>query len=54
MIGALLDVDLGDGGSGLDLARALRARDPALPIAFITASTDAAQRPELAQRSRGR
>jgi DNA-binding response OmpR family regulator len=34
---ALLDLDLGD-GSGVDVARALRAASPTLPIAFLTAS----------------
>ena len=39
---ALLDIELGD-GLGTELARALRAKLPALPIAFLTASapTDA-------------
>lgn len=38
---ALLDVDLGDadGRDGIDLARALRARHPELPVAFFTGTT---------------
>ena len=34
---ALLDLELGD-GLGTELARALRARRPGLPIAFLTSS----------------
>lgn len=40
---ALLDLDLGD-GSGLDVAAALRARNPALRVAFFSAGSDAGER----------
>jgi CheY-like chemotaxis protein len=36
---AVLDLDLGD-GTGLQVAEALRARDPSLPIAFFTGGAD--------------
>ncbi len=36
-VAALLDLELGD-GLGTEIARALRAREPALPIAFLTSS----------------
>jgi CheY-like chemotaxis protein len=42
---ALLDLELGD-GLGTELARALRAREPGLPIAFLTASEEQAHRDE--------
>ncbi|TPE59432.1 response regulator [Sandaracinobacter neustonicus] len=35
---AILDYQLGDGPDGLTLARQLRRRDPAMPIAMVTAS----------------
>jgi DNA-binding NarL/FixJ family response regulator len=44
---ALLDLDLGD-GDGDDVARALHARRPDLPVAFFSASTSA----ELVDRAR--
>ncbi len=44
---ALLDHDLGD-GYGTEIAKRLRARAPALPIAFFTSTDDAAIRAELA------
>jgi two-component system response regulator RegA len=37
--GALLDLDLGD-GSGVDLAAALRAARPDLPVAFFSSGAD--------------
>jgi hypothetical protein len=37
ILGALLDVDLGDGVHGTDVAREVRARCPEAQIAFITA-----------------
>lgn len=40
---ALLDLDLGD-GSGLEVAAALRARNPALRVAFFSAGCDAGER----------
>jgi DNA-binding response OmpR family regulator len=40
---ALLDYDLGD-GLGSDVAIALRARRPELPIAFFTTSSDLADK----------
>ncbi len=41
LAGALLDLELGD-GTGVDVAQALRAAAPSLPIAFFTAgATDA-------------
>lgn len=43
---ALLDFELGD-GTGLDVARALRARNARLPVAFFTSLTDAAIRHAL-------
>jgi CheY-like chemotaxis protein len=45
---ALLDLELGD-GLGTELARALRAREPGLPIAFLTSSE---QRPALDEAQR--
>jgi CheY-like chemotaxis protein len=44
---ALLDLDLGD-GDGDEVARALQAKRPDLPIAFFSASTSA----ELVERAR--
>lgn len=39
--GALLDVDLGDGPDGIELAHTLLRRSPYLAIAFLTEATDA-------------
>jgi CheY-like chemotaxis protein len=39
--GAVIDIELPD-GSGIDLAAALRARAPSLPVAFFTATASAA------------
>jgi len=36
---ALLDLDLGDGADGTDVARALRDARPELPVAFFSATT---------------
>ena len=41
LIAALLDVDLGDGASGLDVAREIIARHPDARIAFFTAEASA-------------
>jgi DNA-binding response OmpR family regulator len=41
LAGALLDLDLGD-GSGADVAEALRAAAPGLPIAFFSAGASEA------------
>jgi CheY-like chemotaxis protein len=45
---ALLDLELGD-GLGTELARVLRAREPGLPIAFLTSSE---QKPALDEAQR--
>ena len=45
---ALLDLELGD-GLGTELARVLRAREPGLPIAFLTSSNE---RPALDEAQR--
>ncbi|MFN7173101.1 MAG: PAS-domain containing protein [Thermaurantiacus tibetensis] len=39
---AILDLDLGPGPTGLDVAQRLRQRSPAMPIALVTASPDKA------------
>jgi CheY-like chemotaxis protein len=44
-VAALLDLELGD-GLGTDIARALRARKPGLPIAFLTSSDESAAKDE--------
>lgn len=45
---ALLDVDLGGGVTGLDVAREILASNPAVHIAFITAGGSAERRAQLA------
>ena len=45
---AVLDLDLGD-GTGVEIANALRARTPALPIAFFSGGAA----PEIVQAARG-
>jgi FixJ family two-component response regulator len=41
---AVIDIDLGDGMSGLDLARQIKASASPIPIIFITGSIDGALR----------
>jgi CheY-like chemotaxis protein len=48
LVAALLDVDLGHGVTGLDVAREVRVRHPHAAIAFITASATPARIAELA------